>query len=97
MKSSIKTLFLVLAITMFSSFGSLSANTLIATEQKSEIENCGVNDQQVINYMAEQGLQVLSIIPMTGTCDKIVSVVGGKKFHLFVEGNQIIGWEEIHI
>ncbi|MFN8715095.1 MAG: hypothetical protein ACK5Z2_19755 [Bacteroidota bacterium] len=97
MKSSIKTLFLVLVIAMFSSFSSLSANTFNVLGQKSEIENCGVNDQQVINYMAEQGLQVLSITPMTGTCDKIVSVMGGKKFHLYVEGNQIVGWEEMHI
>jgi hypothetical protein len=97
MKSSIKTLLIVLGITMFTSIGNATSTSVNHDISVLGFYNPSITDATIINYMSEHGYSVITIAPITGTTNYIVQVSGGKKFIVFTNNVNILGHEEIYI
>lgn len=95
MKTTFKTLVLVLVTVLFTSLGNLNAQSTASTDGQRSSSYCGVSDAQIVTYMAEQGIHVLTLFAPTGTCNVIATAVGGKKYIVFISNGVIIDYEEV--
>lgn len=95
MKTTFKMLVLALVALFATSVSDLNANNNNSASEQHSPSNCGVSDAQIINFMSAEGYQVLTVTKIEGSCNVVVSVIGGKKFMLFIEGNSIRDYEEV--
>jgi hypothetical protein len=95
MKTTFKTLVLILTVLMFSTVNVLNANPLRIENEQYNNATCGVTDAQIIHYMAENGYNVITIHQITGSCNVITSTQGGKRFIIIINNGQIVDYEEV--
>ncbi|MCU0434346.1 MAG: hypothetical protein MUC87_12900 [Bacteroidia bacterium] len=95
MKTSLKMLVLAIAALFVTSFTTLNANTGYAATQQHASATGNVSDAEIIEFMSDRGFTVTAITHIEGTTNVKVTVVGGRKFVLYIVANEIRDWEEV--
>lgn len=94
MKKNVRTLTLAIAALLVGTMGFAGVESNSVAVAYTQTNGGGVTNSQIVRYMSTQGIVVVTIEPIPGTANRLVTANTGKKYIVYVSGGKIVGYEE---